>query len=501
MTSESQTVEHQTVEAMRFDHVALASRHAWDHIIRYCYQLGGTWIGGPGVDDGAPFYFGQVEFVGGTKLELLEPVEGAGSDFLRRFLDRNGPGPHHITFKVADFDQALEAVGAAGYDVVGIDRSDPDWQEAFLHPKQSHGIVIQLACPGPNPNAPEPDGAGPAEGQDGEEHGWINETQLPPALRPQPTLSLVEHLVADLEAAVKLFTGPLAMTELDRQTTAAGPEATLTDGPWRLKLVEPAEGTARHWLGNRPGRLWALHLTLDEPATVPGAHPLGDGRYELPPRVEPRHPAPPPPQPTVSTTPASGVTPAVLRARLNGRSVSGAANPVLDRRAAVAAVFRAGTADTELLFIQRATFEGDPWSGQMAFPGGRVEPSDPDTRATAERETLEELALDLSGADPLGSLNDVDGGRAANRPIQVSAHCYWLAGALPRLQPNYEVAAAVWVPIGDLLDRGRYIDYFYRQTPEPFPGIQLDHPEQVIWGLTLRFLADLFVALDRPFII
>ncbi len=170
-------------------------------------------------------------------------------------------------------------------------------------------------------------------------------------------------------------------------------------------------------------------------------------------------------------------------------------------RAAVAAVFRPAAPDTELLFIQRATFDGDPWSGQMAFPGGRVEPTDPDSTATAERETAEEIDLDLGPARLLGDLAEVDGGQATNRAVQVSGHCYWLEGPRPELTPNYEVASAVWVPLTYLLDRGRYIEYWYGEAQTSFPGIQLDHPDQVIWGLTLRFLADLFRRLRRPFII
>ncbi len=175
--------------------------------------------------------------------------------------------------------------------------------------------------------------------------------------------------------------------------------------------------------------------------------------------------------------------------------------PARGRRAAVAAIFRAGASDTELLFIQRAEHDGDPWSGHMAFPGGRADDGDVDSHATAERETAEELGLDLSPARRLGSLADVDGGRATNNLVAVSAHCYWLDGERPSLTLNHEVAAAVWVPAGALLDTSRYIDYWYPRSRSTFPGIQLDVARQVIWGLTLRLLADLFERLERPFII
>lgn len=252
------------VGGIRMDHVALASRHAWDQLTRYQNQLGGRWLGGPELDDSEGFYFCQVEFAGGTKIEILEPIPGRGSDFLRRFLDRNGPGPHHFTFKVDDFDPAVEACMAAGYDVVGIDRSEPDWHEAFLHPKQSHGIVIQLAYQG--------------------DAGWPEAQQLPPSLRATtPTLSLVEHLVADLESAVKLFAGPLAMEEIERGVDADGAYAILGSGPWRLKLIQPVNSTWQHWMGARPGRLLQLSFVLDDPGTIPGAEPRVDGGYELAP--------------------------------------------------------------------------------------------------------------------------------------------------------------------------------------------------------------------------
>jgi 8-oxo-dGTP pyrophosphatase MutT (NUDIX family) len=170
-------------------------------------------------------------------------------------------------------------------------------------------------------------------------------------------------------------------------------------------------------------------------------------------------------------------------------------------RASVASIFRSGHAGTELLFIQRAAKDGDPWSGHMAFPGGRVDPTDVDSFATAERETMEEVGLDLTPADRLGSLRELDGGRANNRLVAVNAHGYWLHGDPPFLDPNHEVAEALWVPLAQLADTDRHIDYLYPISGTTFPGIQLDKTQQVVWGLTLRFLSDLFTRLKTPFII
>lgn len=177
-------------------------------------------------------------------------------------------------------------------------------------------------------------------------------------------------------------------------------------------------------------------------------------------------------------------------------------DPQTHPRAAVAAIFaHRSDSEAELLFIQRAVKEGDPWSGQMAFPGGRHEPSDENSHQTAARETMEEIGLDLGPARPLGSLTDVDGGRATNRSVTVSGHCFWLPEPTPPFVLSGEVADVVWVPLSQLLDPARHIDYLYPRSGMVFPGIQLDHPDQVVWGLTLRFLGDLFARLGHPFII
>ena len=58
----------------------------------------------------------------------------------------------------------------------------------------------------------------------------------------------------------------------------------------------------------------------------------------------------------------------------------------------------------------------------------------------------------------------------------------------------------MWVPLEHLVDRARHIDYLYPRSGLLFPGIQLDRDDQVIWGLTLRFLGDLFGRLEHPFL-
>ena len=170
-------------------------------------------------------------------------------------------------------------------------------------------------------------------------------------------------------------------------------------------------------------------------------------------------------------------------------------------RASVAVVLR--TRDgvpPEILFIERARKAGDPWSGQMAFPGGRLEPADGSTRDAAERETLEEVGLSLAGAEPLGQLDDLEG-RHAGRPagLVISAFVYHHHDP-GELRPNHEVAEALWFPFFALAEGERHVEYTHPAVGErTFPGIVVGHPERhVVWGLTYRFVEVLFDALGRP---
>lgn len=81
----------------------------------------------------------------GMVVELIEPYLTEQNDFLRRFLDRHGEGPHHITFKTDDIRGDLERVRAAGIEPVNVDLSMPWWQEAFLMPRDAGGTVVQIA--------------------------------------------------------------------------------------------------------------------------------------------------------------------------------------------------------------------------------------------------------------------------------------------------------------------------------------------------------------------
>jgi 8-oxo-dGTP pyrophosphatase MutT (NUDIX family) len=169
--------------------------------------------------------------------------------------------------------------------------------------------------------------------------------------------------------------------------------------------------------------------------------------------------------------------------------------------AAVAMVLREAGGVPEVLFIERARREGDPWSGHMAFPGGRIDAGDAHARDAAERETHEEVGVDLSGAEPLGRLDDLRGRHAAapDRGLVISAFVYHLVDPAP-IQPNWEVEQAFWFPVPALLDVERHVEYEVTHGLDMrFPGILVGTPDRhVVWGLTYRFLEVFFEIVGHP---
>jgi 8-oxo-dGTP pyrophosphatase MutT (NUDIX family) len=150
----------------------------------------------------------------------------------------------------------------------------------------------------------------------------------------------------------------------------------------------------------------------------------------------------------------------------------------------------------EIFFIERAVREGDPWSGQMAFPGGRRDPADPDLLATAARETLEEVGIEV--AAPIGRLDDLYGTRRTGAPsVVVSPFVFTLADR-PAVRTNYEVQSTVWVPLPWIASPNATLRHrvVYPGFEGVFPAIRYDR--YTVWGLTYRVLENLFEVLDRP---
>ena len=159
------------------------------------------------------------------------------------------------------------------------------------------------------------------------------------------------------------------------------------------------------------------------------------------------------------------------------------------REAAVALILRGEPMD--VLFIKRADSPRDPWSGQMALPGGRLEETDPDLRATAMRETMEETGLALDGdATYLGRLPTLAPINRRIPPVAVSPHIFLTRASARADRLSYEVASTHWISL-DILRSGEVLDQVEIQFEEGsrrFPCFRVDG--QIIWGMTYRIIED-----------
>ncbi|MDX3108623.1 VOC family protein [Nonomuraea angiospora] len=132
-----------------FDHTAVAAPRIRDLLPIYRDLLGGRHLGGGGDNRLVGFRTLQLTYANGSKVELMEPL--AGSTFFDSFfeLTRGRGGVHHLNFHVDDLTAAVALLTARGYRLHGLNQADPRWREVFLHPKEAHGVLIQLAQPGP----------------------------------------------------------------------------------------------------------------------------------------------------------------------------------------------------------------------------------------------------------------------------------------------------------------------------------------------------------------
>jgi methylmalonyl-CoA/ethylmalonyl-CoA epimerase len=214
------------------DHLAIGTPTLTDGWELFGGILGGSWVYGM---DSPGYWWGQLEYAAGPKIEVLIPTGGPDAAFLERFLAARGAGPHHFNFIVTDIQVTLAGIRALGIEPVQVNLANPNWQEAFLHPRSAHGIVIQVAQQAGTPPADTPPAGLPEPG--------------PPA-----AFDLIEHHVGDLAGATQLFT-----EALDGRLEAAGDDiAELTwPGGRRIRLVRedglPLGGALHHVRFTRAG--------------------------------------------------------------------------------------------------------------------------------------------------------------------------------------------------------------------------------------------------------
>lgn len=155
---------------------------------------------------------------------------------------------------------------------------------------------------------------------------------------------------------------------------------------------------------------------------------------------------------------------------------------------------------TEVLMMQRAKHERDPWSGQMSFPGGKIEDTDASPLEAAIREAFEEVGAQLGTEECVGQLDDLYGLKVGDTfSAHVSCFVFKPKNDI-QLKANHEVADMVWLPLEYLNDSRNA--FAYKNPVDPslsMPSVMINKAkEQVLWGMSLRMLMNLYDLLSWP---
>lgn len=228
-----------------FDHIALGAARIADAPDFIVGELGGeSGYGGPA----GAYGFWHWDFPGPGRIEVIEP-DGPPGGFLHRFLERQGPGIHHVTFKVPSLGESCERAESLGYSIVGYDPTSRHWGEAFLHPKQAMGIVVQMVQS--------------RERGAGGERRWRPRPPAEPDSRPPPVSIVgVRMRTADRERAVRQW------SELLRGELEVAPE--------ELRFTWPGSGM-RVAVSLEPGpdASVSIELRSERDLALPeGPHPV-----------------------------------------------------------------------------------------------------------------------------------------------------------------------------------------------------------------------------------
>lgn len=169
-------------------------------------------------------------------------------------------------------------------------------------------------------------------------------------------------------------------------------------------------------------------------------------------------------------------------------------------KASVALILRDTDQGTEVLMMQRAKHERDPWSGQMSFPGGKIESTDSNSKAAAIREAFEEVGAQLTDNDYLGRLDDLFGLKV-NDTFSAHVCCFvFKPNRNIELKSNHEVADMVWLPLSFLNDVNNAFAFTHPADPSlSMPSVMINEAkEQILWGMSLRMLMNLYTLIDWP---
>jgi len=151
--------------------------------------------------------------------------------------------------------------------------------------------------------------------------------------------------------------------------------------------------------------------------------------------------------------------------------------------AGVAVVIDPDDRDGAVLLIRRTERSGDPWSGQIGFPGGHKSPSDQGLLQTAIREAEEEVGIELIQHELLGALPFV---MTRSQRVRVAPFVFVLEFPVA-LRMNREVAESFWVPLTELTRLEPQLREVHVDEGD-LEVLSYDYQGRIIWGLTFRML-------------
>ncbi len=237
------------IKDIQLDHIAVAVdswEDGWPVLVD---KLHAKWRSG-GMQPG--FKPSQYAFENELKIELIAPYLTDQNDFLKRFVEKSGTGPHHMTFKVKDISDAIQSAKNAGFTIVSQNTANDWWKEAFLHPKETCGIVIQLAQAAGTWFVPPPD-------------------NLPNSTSPvKSSFRFISYVVKDFSAAKRLFVDLLGGQILHQGKTGIENLDYLYigwPGPGRIMIVYSNQKNDQElgmFLSGRLGRVNYLYFEFEQ---------------------------------------------------------------------------------------------------------------------------------------------------------------------------------------------------------------------------------------------
>jgi 8-oxo-dGTP diphosphatase len=159
------------------------------------------------------------------------------------------------------------------------------------------------------------------------------------------------------------------------------------------------------------------------------------------------------------------------------------ASEKLDAQAAVVVLLKATSQGFEVLLVKRAEKTGDPWSGQIALPGGKCDADDEDLKATVVRETLEETGIRLHvGCRFLGAMETV---RSTQKPEMKILPFLVIQEQDQTIELNEELTEYFWTPLTEFAKNKGTVKFCFGE----YPAYIIEN--RVIWGLTYKIMQNL----------